>query len=239
MSNAYSGIDGSARKIVGGYIGVDGVARKLKKAYIGVDGVARLCWNSGVAIPEGGTYYTGVTTQYTGDYTGATSTLTAGDNFPETVSTGDVYVYGDYEYRYNYYKIDAGAWSKKTSLNGWSVVAIDKTKSSYGKILNSIQGKPIAGLNWCFSECRNATSIDLSDLDTSNVKGMSGTFYYCSSLTSLDLSSFDTNNVTIMTFMFRSSSKLTAIYVGDGWDTSGATVTKMFTDCGVSSVTYV
>lgn len=88
MSNGpYLGIDGAVRKVTGGYIGVDNIARKIRKAYIGVDGVARLCWEPGSEaqdniIPEGGTYYIGVTSRYRLDYTGATTTLTAGDAFP-------------------------------------------------------------------------------------------------------------------------------------------------------------
>ena len=39
--DAYIGVDGVARRIVGMWIGVDGVAREITSAYIGVDGVAR------------------------------------------------------------------------------------------------------------------------------------------------------------------------------------------------------
>lgn len=53
-------------------------------------------------IPEGGTYYVGVTSTQLGDYTGYTQKLEKGDEFPAISSPGDVYVYGDYEYRYNF-----------------------------------------------------------------------------------------------------------------------------------------
>ena len=46
-----------------------------------------------------------------------------------------------------------------------------------------------------------ATSLDLSSFDTSNVTNMAEMFYY-SQATTLDLSSFDTSNVTNMTYMF-------------------------------------
>ncbi|EJU4184932.1 InlB B-repeat-containing protein [Listeria monocytogenes] len=46
-----------------------------------------------------------------------------------------------------------------------------------------------------------ATSLDLSNLDTSNVTDMFGMFSYCAA-TSLDVSNFDTSNVTNMEAMF-------------------------------------
>ncbi|EHC6302430.1 BspA family leucine-rich repeat surface protein [Listeria monocytogenes] len=46
-----------------------------------------------------------------------------------------------------------------------------------------------------------ATSLDLSNLDTSNVTDMYGMFSHCAA-TSLDLSNFDTSNVTDMEAMF-------------------------------------
>ncbi len=53
-----------------------------------------------------------------------------------------------------------------------------------------------------------ATSLDLSNFDTSNVTSMSCMFE-SSSATTLDLSSFDTSNVTDMSSMFESSSATT------------------------------
>jgi surface protein len=49
-----------------------------------------------------------------------------------------------------------------------------------------------------------ATSLDLSSFDISNVTDMTGMFYG-SQATSLDLSSFDTSKVTYMTYMFYNS----------------------------------
>lgn len=82
-------------------------------------------------------YYVGVTSTTIGDYTGATAVYEAGDAFPETVSDGDVYVYGDYEYRYNYLwllqwkKMDASSNNELQDIyNSWSVHVIDDKKQN-------------------------------------------------------------------------------------------------------------
>ena len=58
----------------------------------------------------------------------------------------------------------------------------------------------------------SATTLDLSNFDTSNVTNMGNMFRGSSGLTSLDLSGFDTTNVTNMAFMFRDCTSLTTAY---------------------------
>ena len=53
-----------------------------------------------------------------------------------------------------------------------------------------------------FSYCRKLKSLDISNFDTSNVTAMNNMFAECSQLQSLDLSGFDTGNVTTMDSMF-------------------------------------
>lgn len=114
-------------------------------------------------IPTGGTYYVGVTSDTLSDYTGATTALTAGDAFPETVSDGDVYVYGDYEYRYNRGCSSASSWG--TGILGisyavegtWGVRVLDASKTSYGKILSVINGKEVGALVRTFNGCNYLT----------------------------------------------------------------------------------
>ena len=57
-------------------------------------------------------------------------------------------------------------------------------------------------------------NLDLSPLDTQNVKNMLEMFSDCSGLTSLDLSPFDTQNVTNMYGMFYDCSGLTTVTTG-------------------------
>ena len=111
-------------------------------------------------IPEGGTYYVGVTTSNVGDYTGATEVYTAGQKFPEVVNRGDIYVYEDYEYRYGYAFL--GTWFNAQSQAtidmlggiGWGVHVLDMGKQSYSKMLDTIAEKPVTCLAFTFAECR-------------------------------------------------------------------------------------
>ena len=63
--------------------------------------------------------------------------------------------------------------------------------------------KDITNMSYMFSFSQ-ATSLDLSNFDTSNVTNMVNMFAY-SQATSLDLSSFDTSKVTNMSTMFYGS----------------------------------
>ena len=77
------------------------------------------------------------------------------------------------------------------------------------------------------------TSIDLSALDTSQVKNMSGMFAFCSSLTNLDVNNFDTSEVTDMSSMFSGCSSLTSLDVSN-FDTSKVTnMHTMFDSCSI------
>jgi hypothetical protein len=102
-------------------------------------------------IPKGGTYYVGVTSTELGNYGGATHVYRAGQQFPETVKDGDVYVYGDYEYRYNmsvskrtssgaYVSFPEYFWLSNNNLNKWGVRILDRNKEKYGVILESVNG---------------------------------------------------------------------------------------------------
>ena len=70
--------------------------------------------------------------------------------------------------------------------------------------------KPVGTTNWFF-DCTSLTSLNLSNLDTSNVRNMSNMFYLCTSLTSLNLSNLDTSNVRDMNGMFNGCTSLTSL----------------------------
>ena len=83
-----------------------------------------------------------------------------------------------------------------------------------------------------FRDLPNATSINLSNLDTSSVTNMQAMFQDCASLTSLDLSNFNTNNVIQMDFMFYNCNSLASINFGSNFNTSSVTNMKaMFAFC--------
>jgi len=154
-------------------------------------------------IPEGGTYITGYVYIPGGesapnvDYS-STVTLTAGQNFPQTPSPLDRYIYGDYVYIYDavWYMepgIDDNLDGQQfivsedpdcgtgVAYDGWLVtVASNFTKTSYGEILESISGKPIMSMNSAFRNCVNLTEIPEIP---STVNNMQTTFDGCTSLT--------------------------------------------------------
>ena len=82
-----------------------------------------------------------------------------------------------------------------------------------------------------FSDCSSLTSLDLSSFNTSNVTNMKQVFQRCSSLTSLNLSSFNTSNVTSMNNMFIDCSSLTSLDLSS-FNTSNVTsMQSMFNGC--------
>ena len=59
----------------------------------------------------------------------------------------------------------------------------------------------ITSTNQMFRACSNLESVDLTNLDTSQVTDMGWMFCGCSGLTNLDVSNFDTSQVTFMSCM--------------------------------------
>ncbi|MCW07408.1 BspA family leucine-rich repeat surface protein [Listeria monocytogenes] len=87
------------------------------------------------------------------------------------------------------------------------------------KITNIVLEDKVFASGNCQTLFRNsaATSLDLSNLDTSNVTNMRQMFY-SNAATSLDLSNFDTSKVTDMYYMFAASAA-TSLDLSN-WDTS-------------------
>ena len=91
--------------------------------------------------------------------------------------------------------------------------------------LSNFDTSNVTNMSGMFSESA-ATTIDLSSFNTSNVTDMSWMFAY-SVATTLDLSSFNTKNVNDMSFMFDNSSATTIDL--SGFDTSKVTdMERMF-----------
>jgi len=163
-------------------------------------------------IPEGGYYYVGVTdnktVEFYSDYTNYTAKYGPGDEFPETVSDGDIYRYDGYEYRYNQYithpsNSDNTTWAANTNQGGWGVRVINLQLSTYSTILSSVNGKPVVTLRGTFFECESmvtapaipntVTDLTLTFEDCymlklppaipDSVTNMTGTFSYCKAMT--------------------------------------------------------
>jgi len=100
--------------------------------------------------------------------------------------------------------------------------------------INTVQVKdgvaPVSTESWFF-DFNNATSFDLSALDTSNVTNMRQMFARCFAVETLDLSGFDTSNVTNMVETFFACTELKSVDLSS-FDTSAVTnMTSMFTEC--------
>ncbi len=178
-----------------------------------IDGVAELeCSRcEALIIPSGGTYYVTPTSRTLNNYTGASKTL-IGDGktveFPAP-QNGDVFVYSDYEYKYNYYFETVGTvgWLPDNSLNGWGVRVLDTTKTSYDTIYETINEKNIITLMYTFQDCSSMLTspkipkdvinliytysgcnalLSAPDLNHLNeLKNIQGAFLYCYSLTKM------------------------------------------------------
>ncbi|EOG9807280.1 InlB B-repeat-containing protein [Listeria monocytogenes] len=89
--------------------------------------------------------------------------------------------------------------------------------------LSNLDTSNVTDMSGMFSHCA-ATSLDVSNFDTSNVTEMEAMFYDCAA-TSLDLSNFDTSNVTEMRTMFCYSA-VTSLDLSN-FDTSNAITLDM------------
>ena len=141
----------------------------------------------------------------------------------DTLTQGLQYVNGQYTYTYKQkgaYASSGLAWNN-ISNNGWGVQLTDKTStdSITSKLCTYINNKPITSVAYMFSNSQ-ATTLDLSTFDTSNVTDMTSMFYR-SQTELLNLSSLDTSNVTSMSGMF-SDNQATTLDVS-GFNTSKVT----------------
>ena len=157
-------------------------------------------------VPDGGKYYIGVTTKETGNYAGATKTYNAGEELPcgYVPSVYDVFVFGDYEYRYGlrYLNLSSG-WARASAGGQWGVKVLDTSKISYGEILESILNRHITDMTNTFKDCKlliaapaipnnvieikdtfnNCTSLIQAPVIPNNIKRIAQTFFDCTSLT--------------------------------------------------------
>ncbi|EKP7339173.1 BspA family leucine-rich repeat surface protein [Listeria monocytogenes] len=131
--------------------------------------------------------------------------------------------------------VNAGRSMPMDSSSAWSPLQI-LTGIDVSKMTNIVLEDKV----FASGSCQNlfsfsvATSLDLSNLNTSNVTSMDGMFKF-SAATSLDLSSFDTSKVTNMGYMFDQSAA-TSLDLSS-FDTSNVTsMTYMFDSSPATSL---
>ena len=148
----------------------------------------------------------------------------------DTLTQGLKYVNGQYTYAYAQKGKSASsglAWNN-ISNNGWGVQLTDKasTNAVTSKVCTYINNKPVVSMSYMFSDSK-ATTIDVSNFDTSKVTDMRSMFSD-SKATTLDVSNFNTSNVTYMNGMFYNS-QATTIDVSN-FNTSNVTNMGMMFD---------
>ena len=158
-----------------------------------------------------------------------TSTNTYFCTTTDTLTQGLKYINGQYTYAYKQegYYPDSGLRWNNISNNGWGVQLTNKasTDAVTSRLCTYINNKPITSMSYMFSDSQ-ATTLDVSNFDTSKVTNMSNMFSD-SKATVLDVSNFDTSKVTNMYAMFNSS-QATALDVSN-FDTANVTdMTSMF-----------
>ena len=180
----------------------------------------------------------------------------------DTLTQGLKYINGQYTYAYKQEGAPASSglgWSNITN-NGWGVQLTDKasTDAVTSKLCTYINDKPVTSMSYVFWDSQ-ATTINASDFDTSNVANMNSMFARSSATsidvsnfntssvinmqcmlcdsqaTTIDVSNFNTSNVTNMNSMFWNS-KATTIDVSN-FDTSNVTnMNGMFSDSQASTL---
>lgn len=97
--------------------------------------------------------------------------------------------------------------------------------------LSNMDTSNVTSMDRMFMRCEKITSINISNFSTSNVTNMVGMFNDCYYLTAIDVSCFDTNKVTNMGGMFGRCISLTSLDVS-GFDTQNVTdMSGMFAQC--------
>lgn len=150
-------------------------------------------------VPTGAIYYVGVTNVNHGNYTGATAIFRNGDYFPAQTLCGDVYVYGNYEYRYGYYH-DGSKWVLN-SANSWGVKCLNNVAAP-GEMQAVINDQPLQHMAYTFYNCSNLTTAPSIP---NGVTNLTGTFKGCTSLT---LSPYIPSSVTNMRETYRGCTAL-------------------------------
>ena len=98
--------------------------------------------------------------------------------------------------------------------------------------LTDLDTSNVTNMGNMFLNCRNLIGIVFGDyFDTSSVVDMSYMFDYCTKLTSIDVSSFDTSNVTLMNSLFYHCDKLIELDLTNFNTDKVTNLTNTFGEC--------
>ena len=148
-----------------------------------------------------------------------------------TFVQGEEYVNGQYTYRYMQEGVPttSGLSWENIKVEGWGVQLTDKTSTDdiTTDVCTFIKDKPVISMRYMFYNSQ-ATTLDLSSFDTSNVTNMSSMFHN-SKETKLDLSNFTITSSTKITSRFSGAAATT------GYAKDEATAT-LFNDSSVTNI---
>ena len=170
-----------------------------------------------------------------------TSTNTYFCTTTDTLTQGLQYVNRQFTYAYKLegkYASSGLAWNN-ISNNGWGVQLTDKTStdSVTSKVCTYINNKPVVSMSYMFSDSK-ATTLDVSNFDTSKVTDMEAMFYNSTNLKTIYVSNkFNTDKVTDSTSMFSGCTKLIG-GAGTKYNSSYVDKTYAHIDGGTSSPGY-
>lgn len=97
--------------------------------------------------------------------------------------------------------------------------------------LSNLDTSEVRDMSFMFGYCNSLSSLNIINFDTSEVRNMFFMFYNCSSLTSLDLSSFNTSKVTNMKGMFSVCKNLVSLNISSFNTSKVNDMSYMFVDC--------
>ena len=98
------------------------------------------------------------------------------------------------------------------------------------KYLNTAE---VTDMSYMFWNCKNLSSLDLSNFNTTKVENMFGMFYFCEKLSSLVISNFNTANVTDMSYMFIYCTNLSSLDISNFNTAKVTDMSQMFYMCNI------
>ena len=97
--------------------------------------------------------------------------------------------------------------------------------------LNNLDTSNVVNMAFMFFNCANLTELNVSTIDTRKVESFSYFAGSCINLTHLDLSNFDTSSATSMESMFNDCRKLISVDVSNFNTSNVTTMKRMFAFC--------
>ena len=97
--------------------------------------------------------------------------------------------------------------------------------------LTNFNTTKVENMSGMFNGCENLSSLVISNFNTANVTDMSNMFYLCKNLSSLDIPNFNTANVTDMSYMFDTCQKLTELNLSNFKTEKVKNMRYMFSYC--------